>query len=89
MTKVLEEFKRLGWKPSKKQIFKKAVNPQARKIYALWGELKRLKAVENGDRKALRAFVKRMTNKEAPEWLLPQESYLVIEALKKWIERVE
>ncbi|WP_341893861.1 regulatory protein GemA [Ferrovibrio terrae] len=58
-----------------------------RKIFAVWGEMCRQGIPDSRNRTALLAFVKRMTNKDDPEWLTPAEGNRVIEALKDWQER--
>lgn len=84
--RVLEEFKRLGWKGRGERRRPPSRDPQVRKVFALWGALARAGTVRNGSRAALRAFVKRMTGVEDPEWLEPDQAGTVIEALKA-IER--
>lgn len=61
-----------------------AKSPQARKIYVLWGILKRngVTAARYPDK-----FVERMTNRSRAEWLTPSECNPVIEALNDWIKR--
>jgi phage gp16-like protein len=83
---VLEEFKRLGWKPPEKRR-PKSENPQVRMIWALWAEL--CPSLRDGSAAALRSFCRRMTRVDDPEWLDGKQANLVIEALKAWIERVQ
>lgn len=84
--RVLEEFKRLGWKKRTDRWRPPSRDPQVRKVFALWGALARAGIVRNGSRAALRAFVKRMTGVEDPEWMDGDQAGTVIEALKA-IER--
>lgn len=64
--RVLEEFKRLGWKGRSERRRPPSRDPQVRKVFALWGALARAGTVRNGSRVALRAFTKRMTGVEDP-----------------------
>ena len=75
---VLAEFRRLGWKPRRR----KSAKPYVRKIWAMWGELVRRGIWRNRRRSSLRAFVKRQTGIDNPEWLTPSDADAVIEALK-------
>lgn len=88
LTAVLSEFERLGFKGVRKPT-KRA--PHVRKVYALWGELQTRGAVVRGPRGAgaLRAFVRRQAGVAAPEFLTPEQSASVIEALKSWIDRAD
>jgi phage gp16-like protein len=62
---------------------------EAAKIRALWIFLHTdLGLVKDPSEKALVAYVKRITGCDALQWLDGQESYRVIETLKKWAERV-
>lgn len=78
--KLLKEFERLGFK--KRAAAKPSPKPVVRKVFALWGELARKGIVRDGSRRALRAFVARVTKVEDPEWLEPKQAIQVIEALK-------
>lgn len=84
---VLAEFKRLGWAPKSRNVF--SSHPHVRKVYALWKEAAQVGAVSNGSKEALRAFVKRQTGKETPEFLTPADANRVTEALKAMIRRAE
>ena len=61
-----------------------AKTAQARKIYVLWGILRKAKVVtaRHPD-----GFVKRMTERDRCEWLTPAQCNPVIEALVDWIKR--
>lgn len=80
---VIQEFERLGLKKRVKPSGK----PHVRKVFALWTALK--PHLENPTREALRAFVKRQTGVDNPEWLSPAQANAVTEALKAWQRRVE
>lgn len=60
---------------------------QSRKIRALWLDLHARGIVRSADESSLAAFVKRMTRKDALEWLSDADAEAVIEQLKKWGER--
>lgn len=55
---LINEFKSLGWKTEKKKAFRRAPSDGIKKIYALWGKLQALGAVQSTDKTALDAFVK-------------------------------
>ena len=81
LVRVLEEFKRLGFKPPKKLSGK----PFVRMIYAIWKDLKPYLDAPNDA--ALAAFVQRQTGIDKPEWLDGKQAGVVIEALKGWLAR--
>lgn len=80
---LMAEFKRMGFKarPGKKQT-PRSDNPQVRKVFALWGEMARTGIVRNGERAALRAYVKRMAEVDDPEFMDGDQAIKVIEGLK-------
>jgi len=53
-----------------------------RKIYQLTGELG-----WNNDNKRIKAYAKKMTGNDRLEWLTPYQCFVIIEGLKKMIER--
>ena len=88
---VLEEMRRLGFKPKPapgRRFKRKAPKPYVAKIYALWGELQRTGRLADGSPKALGAFVHRQTGLDRPEWLGPEEANKVTEGLKAWLKRI-
>ncbi len=86
--KVIAEFKRLGFKPKGKHSRRPtASKPYVRKVFALWGELKRKGIWRDPSPQSLRHFVKKMTGCDDPEWLEYHQASQVIEALKKMKER--
>lgn len=93
LNKVLEEMKNLGFKQSTKSkrigSRKLSDDPQAKKIRAMWLELRDMGALTDPSEKALLAFVKRMTGADAFEWLDSKQTNTVINALRGWIEREE
>lgn len=92
---VLDEFKRLGWKPkvinggnprlpSQRHI---AEFDAAKKCRALWISLWQLGAIRDKSESALEAFAKRQLKVDAFKWANQQEVFKVIEALKAMAER--
>lgn len=64
-----------------------AVDPESTKIRALWLMLHDLGAVKNPSEEALAAYVKRLTNVEALQWITGAQAETLIESLKKWALR--
>lgn len=62
-------------------------DPQTIKILGLWSELHKAGKVRSGSAKALSAYVKRMTGKDALRWCNSAEKGRLIENLKAWLER--
>ena len=87
---LLDEFRRLGWKPKAGHRGGTGFDkPHVRKIYALWREAGIVGAVDNASKEALRAFVERQTVKSAPEFCSSGDANRVTEALKAMIRRAE
>lgn len=78
---VLDEFRRLGWKPTKGNI-KKSDKPYVRLIHALWRSCHQKGAIENGSRQALRKFVEKQSGVSDPDFLTYEQASPIIEALK-------
>lgn len=85
---LINEFKSLGWKTEKKKAFRRAPSDGIKKIYALWGKLQALGAVQSTDKTALDAFCKKYTGIDSVQWLLPDQQRKIIEILKQWIKRI-
>jgi hypothetical protein len=86
--KVIAEFKRLGFAPKNRFGRRpQSDKPYVRKVFALWGELKRSGIWRDPSPHSLRHFVKNMTDCDDPEWLTWPQARDVIEALKKMKER--
>lgn len=85
---LINEFKSLGWKTEKKKAFRRAPSDGIKKIYALWGKLQALGAVQSTDKTALDAFVKKYTGIDSVQWLQPAQQQKIIEILKQWIKRI-
>lgn len=83
--KVIAEFRRMGWKGGAGR--RRSSKAYVRKVFALWGELKREGIWRGEDVSSLRQFVKNMTGCGDPEWLTWPQARDVIEALKKMKER--
>lgn len=83
---VLDEFKRLGWKPTKATI-KKSDKPYVRLIHALWRSCHQKGAIENGSRQALRKFIEKQSGVSDPEFLTYHQANPIIEALKNMEQR--
>lgn len=84
---ILAEFRRLGWKPKTAVGSAYSNRPYVRKVYAVWREAGQVGAVTSASKDALRAFVRRQTGKDAPEFLSPAQANSVTEALKAMIAR--
>ena len=92
--RLIGEFGRLGWTPSRKQAAsRRADDAQIRKVHALWAELGA--HIADGSDSALRSFVRRQTRSrlhpdgvDASEFLDGEQARKVIEALKAWLARL-
>ena len=92
VTVLLNHFRHNGWKPKKgkgKNGNNMASDPQSRKIRALWISLGKMGAVRNSSEKALRAYVKRMTQVDDLRFANSYQKSMVIESLKSWMNRAE
>lgn len=96
--KVLEEYRRLGWKPTtagksdKMSQFrgagrKAASSPFARKARALWISLHQLGVVRDPSDKALEAFARRQLGVDKLQWADEGLGYRLVEALKAMAAR--
>lgn len=85
---VLSELKRLGWKPKSTggKHRPPSSKPYIRLMYAIATNIDARGYWELPFKEALRAFVKKETGIDDPEWLTFEQATPVIEALKK-IER--
>lgn len=90
---VLERFAELGWKvkPSKRTSARSsrrlADDPQSKMLRGMWIELHKAGKVTDPSEVALCKFVKRMTGKDALEWLSNRDVTVVKKALEEWGER--
>lgn len=92
-TKLLEEMKALGFKDEKRPPRRAGTrpadaSPEAAKIRALWLALYQLGAVEDSREAAIAAYVKRMTGKDAMQFLSQRDVAKVINTLRAWCDRV-
>ena len=83
--RVVEHFKRIGWRPKSGGDFNK--NPSVRKVWAIWAELGKLGALHTPTPAGLRAFCKNLVGVENPSWMSPEQLNKVIESLKVWQKR--
>jgi phage gp16-like protein len=89
--RVLEHLKSRGWKnkPARKAKSRiLASDDQSKMIRALWLELHDVGAVKDSSEAALASYVKRITKVEALQWLNTNQASVVIETLKKWLNRI-
>jgi hypothetical protein len=90
---VLQEFRRLGFRPLAAPAPKRAGtraradDPVARKMRALWLSLWHLGAVRDPSENALAAFAKRIAHVDALQFLPPARARKIVEALKDWCNR--
>jgi len=95
LEKAMTHFKRCGFKvkstkkPGKMPDSdrKKAADPEAKKIRAIWLMLHELGAVQNPSEAALAAYVRRIGKVDDLHWLHGKKVERVIETLKKWALR--
>ena len=92
-SKVLAEFKRLGWKPKRKRggwvkgnghTYKKATS---KKIIVLWGQLFDAGLVSDRRVTAMCNWLDGQFGKKNPDWLKASDAYQAIERLKQWLKR--
>lgn len=87
LNQVLEYLKRNGFKVRSKSSRPLAQDEQHKKIRALWLFLHQIGVVNNPAESALAAYVKRITGRDAMQWLSGDQLEQVIESLKKWAMR--
>ncbi|MEO9612614.1 MAG: regulatory protein GemA [Nitratireductor sp.] len=85
---VVDELRRLGFKPALKGARKQLQGRFAKKLQALWIAGWNLGIVRNRDDEALIAFVKRQTGIDHVRFLhYPEDARKAIDALKSWLAR--
>lgn len=92
LCQAVETMKKSGFKvkhSNDKSARKLAGDAQSQKIRALWLEMHNQGIVRNPSEASLAAYVKRLTNVDALQWLDTQQASGVIETLKKWQQRVK
>ena len=66
---------------------KAAASPRERKVWALWGELRRCGLLQHADARALDAFVYRQVGVSSLRFCTPAQLDTLIESLKLWAKR--
>ncbi len=92
LCQAVETMRKSGFKikhSNDKSSRKLAGDAQSQKIRALWLDMHKQGIVRNPAEASLAAYVKRLTNVDALQWLDTQQASGVIEALKKWQQRVK
>lgn len=84
--RVIAHLRRLGFQPRPRRRL--ATPGQYRKIRMLWLDLHAVGLVRDPGDKAMRKYIKRMTEAKAPGDLTLEQASLVIETLKKWRQRI-
>ena len=86
--RVVEHFRKEGFKPVTKGNRKLLTGPYAGKLQALWIGLWNLGAVRNRDDAAMLAFIKRQTGIDHARFLThAEDARKAVEALKAWLAR--
>ncbi len=90
---VLDYLKTRGWsqRPVRATHQSRALagDPQSKMIRALWLDLHAAGAVRDASEQALASYVRRITRRDALQWLTVAEARRVIETLKKWRARIQ
>lgn len=92
---VLNEYRRLGWKPATPQQMvanraptrTPAKHPVAMKARAMWISLHQLGVVRDPSERALESFGKRQLKVDRLQWADQAQGFRMIEALKQMAER--
>jgi phage gp16-like protein len=90
LCQAVETMKKQGFKVKHnkdKSVRKLAGDAQSKKIRALWLEMHAQGIVRDSSEASLNAYVKRLTQVEALQWLNTEQAGRVIEALKQWQKR--
>lgn len=90
LEKVLNEFKRLGFKPKggkRAGQRRHAESSQASKIRALWLDLFHIGEVSDPSEEAIDQFVKRTCAARTMQWMNTAQGDVVIRALRGWLVR--
>ncbi|MDG9793751.1 regulatory protein GemA [Brucella anthropi] len=86
--KLIDEFRRQGFKPASKGSRKRLEGKFAAKLQALWIAGWNLGVIRNRADEALIDFVKDITDIDHVRWVhYEADARIAIESLKKWIER--
>lgn len=73
----------------RKAGFEITTAPQLRKIWSLWLSMHGEGVVRDRSDTAIRAYIQRITGEKHPENYTIAQLQMVIETLKKWIDRIE
>lgn len=86
---LLQTMKKCGFKvqPKKKQAVELDKAETSKLIRHLWLELHNIGAVRTPDETALLAYGKRLTGKDALQFMNDAQTRSMIESLKSWLER--
>lgn len=93
-TALLNEFRRLGWKPERRKYSPRSFHKEKHqksmidKIRALWIQMHKEGVTDSGTEKALGQYCMRMVQKHSPDWLTREQQPRVLESLKQWRKRV-
>jgi phage gp16-like protein len=91
LCQAVETMKQQGFKVKHnkdKSARKLAGDAQSKKIRALWLEMHNQNIVRDPSEASLANYVKRLMGVEALQWLTTEQASGVIEALKKWQQRI-
>lgn len=89
-SRVLFALRKLGFKPrASKNDTVMADDPQACLVRHHWLTLAHYGELRNTSETALLAYVKRITGVARFEWLKQPQMTVVVETIKKWVERIE
>lgn len=91
LCQAVETMKKQGFKVKHKKdksARKLASDDQSKKIRTLWLAMHAQGIVRNPSEASLNAYVMRLTGIEALQWLTTEQASGVIEALKKWQQRM-
>lgn len=84
--RLIEHFRGMGFsRPDRKR--NNSANPQHSKIRYLWRDLHRAGAIRDNSDAALDSYVRRMTGADSLRFLTPDQSWRLIEAMKRWLSR--
>lgn len=83
--KLIAHFKSLGWQSSRGKRPK--LDPQSRKIWSLWYQLKDAGLLASASAKSLRTEVKKLTGCDDLRFCDSSQKNMIIECLKQWLER--
>ncbi len=87
LQQLLDRLYALGWRPRIQRGPSRPLPPLVWKARHLWLDLHAAGAVKNPRWTALARFVKRMTGVGDLRKLTSKQAAVVVEALKKWLER--